>query len=94
MNAKRTIKTLLATAAAPAACKAARIAWVKRTGDAWLAAHRALDDRLGEAVERLSEEAFERLCEAEFARVDAMMAQLRAAVDEDRWPRELYVGGI
>jgi hypothetical protein len=41
-----------------------------------------------------SEEAFERLCDAEMAKVDAMMAMLRAAVDEDRWPREYYVGGI
>ena len=47
-----------------------------------------MDDRLGEAVERLSEADFERLCDAEMAKVDAMMAELRAAVDEDRWPRE------
>jgi hypothetical protein len=37
---------------------------------------------------------FERLCDAEFARVDAMMAEIRAAIDEDKWPRELYFGGI
>ena len=53
-----------------------------------------MDDRLGEAVDKLDEEAFERLCEAEFAKVDAIMAQLRAAIDEDKWPRELYLGGI
>ena len=53
-----------------------------------------MDDRLGEAVERLSEAEFERLCDAEMAKVDAMMAQLRAAVDEDRWPRELYRGDL
>jgi hypothetical protein len=31
----------------------------------------------------LSEDDFERLCDAEMAKVDAMMA-LRAAIDEDR----------
>ena len=94
MPPKKTIKALLDAAARPAECKEARAAWVRRTGDAWLKAHRAIDDRLTEAVARLSKAEFERLCEAEFDRVDAMMRQLRAAVDEDRWPRELYVGGI
>ncbi|MFL6830297.1 MAG: hypothetical protein ACJ8D5_06720 [Sphingomicrobium sp.] len=94
MSIEKTVKTLLAGAAAPVQCAQARAEWVRRTGDAWLEAHRALDDRLGKAVEHLSEEEFERLCDAEFARVDAMMAQLRAAVDQDKWPRELYWGGI
>ena len=94
MSARKTIRTLLAGAAAPAECREARAAWVKRTGDAWLAAHRELDDCLGEMADQLSEEELERLCEAEFARIDAIIAQLRAAVDEDRWPRELYFGGI
>ncbi|MFL6829476.1 MAG: hypothetical protein ACJ8D5_02505 [Sphingomicrobium sp.] len=89
-----TIHALLAAARQPADRKAARAAWVKRTAAAWRAAHRELDDLLDEAVELLDEADFERLCEAEFARVDAMMAQLRAAADEDRWPRELYWGGI
>jgi hypothetical protein len=30
----------------------------------------------------------------EQAEVDAIHAQIRAAIDEDRWPRELYFGGI
>ena len=94
MSHDRTIKALLAAAAASAECREARVAWARRTSAEWLEAHREMDDRLGEAVERLSKEEFERLCDAEMAKVDAIMATLRAAIDQDRWPRELYFGGI
>ena len=94
MTSKKRVRALLADAARPAECAAARAAWARRTSAAWLEAHRTMDDRLGAAVDKLDEEAFERLCEAEFAKVDAIMAQLRAAIDEDKWPRELYLGGI
>jgi hypothetical protein len=57
-------------------------------------AQRARDERCGEAVDRLSEEEFERLCDEEQAKVDAIRAQLDAVIDEDRWPRDLYFGGI
>ena len=94
MSFRNRVRAFLAEAAKTAECRDARRAWARRTSAAWLKAHREMDDRLGEAVERLSEEAFERLCDAEMAKVDAMMKALRAAIDEDRWPRELYVGGI
>ena len=94
MSFERKIRALLAGAAAPAECKDARAAWVRRTGAAWREAHRAMDDRLGAAVGRMSEADFERLCDAEMAKVDAMMASCGRRLDEDRWPRELYVGGI
>jgi hypothetical protein len=94
MNSEHTIKALLAGARALAECKSARIAWVKRTAAAWREAHREMEDRCTEAVERLSEEAFERLCDAEEAKVEAIHAQLRAVIDKDMWPRELYFSGI
>ena len=94
MSFERTIRALFADASKTAECQAARIAWARRTSAAWLKAHHEMDDRLGEAVEQLSEEEFERMCDAEEAKVDAMMAQLRAAIDEDKWPPELYFSGI
>ena len=72
----------------------ARCAWVSETVAAWREAHREVDEVLGKAVDRMSEAEFERLCDAEFAKVDAMMAELRAAVDHDRWPRHLHWGGL
>ena len=73
---------------------AARTAWVTETLAAWAKAQREMDDRCSEAVERLSEEEFEHLFDAEQAKVSALLDQLRAAADHDRWPKELYWGGI
>src|SRR5690242_3179061 len=56
--------------------KAARVAWVKETVDKWREAMRQMDERCIEAVDHLSEEAFERLFEAEQAKVDAIRAPL------------------
>lgn len=72
----------------------ARIAWVKETVAAWREAQREMDRRCDEAVDRLSEEEFERLCDEEQAKVSALLDQLREAAHHDRWPRELYFGGI
>jgi len=98
MTRKRTIKALAAglDATGPAEWqrKAARIAWVKETAAAWRKAMREMDDRCSEAAERLSEDAFERLCDAEQAKVDAIHALLTAVVDKDMWPRELYWGRV
>jgi hypothetical protein len=47
-----------------------------------------------EAVDRLSEEAFERLFQAEEAKVDAIRAQIDAVIERDLWPPELYWGGL
>jgi hypothetical protein len=73
---------------------AARTAWVRETTAALREAQREMDERCTEAVERLDEDDFERLLEAEQAKVDAIMAQLRAAADKDLWPRELYWGDV
>lgn len=91
---KHTLRTLIADALRTADCRDARAAWARETSAAWLAAHRELDEFLTQAVSRLSEAEFERLCQAEFAKVDAMMAELRAALDENKWPRECYVAGL
>jgi hypothetical protein len=74
--------------------KSARCAWVTATAAAWRDAQREMDERCGEAVGRLSEEDFERLCDTEQAKVDAARAPLQAAADRDEWPRELYWGGV
>ena len=89
-----TIRTLLAAAVRPAECKAARAAWVRKTAAALRKAQRQMDDRCTEAVDRLSEEAFERLFEAEQAKVEAIRAQLETAAERDLWPRELYRGCV
>jgi hypothetical protein len=88
------IEALLAEAARPAGRREARAAWARKTAAAWRGAQRAMDDRCGEAVGRMSEEAFERLCDAEQAKVEAIHAQLRAVIDKDMWPWELYFSGI
>jgi dissimilatory sulfite reductase (desulfoviridin) alpha/beta subunit len=72
----------------------ARVAWVRETVAKWAEAMRRRDDRCGAAVDRLSEEAFERLCDEEEAKVEAIHAQLRAVIERDEWPRELYWGEI
>ncbi|MEA3059983.1 MAG: hypothetical protein QOE50_1395 [Sphingomonadales bacterium] len=94
MSAKRTIRDLLATAAQPAERREARMAWVKEMLAKWREAQREMDDRCTQAVERLSEEAFERLFEAEQAKVDAIMKAVKDAAERDLWPRALYFGCI
>ena len=94
MSRKNGIRSLLAAAAWLAETRERRAAWARETAAAWRDAHRAMDDYLTAMVGKVSEEEFERLCDAEMAKVDAMLAQLRAAADEDKWPRELYFGGI
>jgi hypothetical protein len=73
---------------------AARAAWVRETEAAWAEAQRAMTERCCEAVELLSEEAFERLCDAEQAKVDSFRVPLKDAAERDRWPRHLYFGCI
>jgi hypothetical protein len=68
----------------------ARCAWVKEKIAAMAAAQRARDARCDEAADRLSEEEFERLCDEEQAKVDAIRAQLDDVVEHDKWPRDLY----
>ena len=94
MTIKKTVKALLAEARRPVERAAARREWAERTTEAWHQAMRQMTDRCTEAVERLSEEEFDKLYEAEQAKVDALWAQLRAVVDKDMWPRELYFGCV
>jgi len=94
MTAKQTIQTLLAAARARADRKDARAAWARETAAKWREAQQEMDERCTEAVGRLDEEAFERLCDAEQAKVNAIRAPLQAVVDKDQWPRELYWGCV
>jgi hypothetical protein len=94
MTFDRTIRALLAAARLPAERKAARAAWVRKTAAAWRAAQKQMDERCDAAVERLSEEEFERLCDEEEAKVDAFRKPLKDAAERDLWPRELYWGGV
>jgi hypothetical protein len=91
---KKPLRRLFEAAFEPANRKSARQAWAIRTTAAWREAQRQMDDRCTEAVDRLSEEAFERLFEAEEAKVDAIRAQIDSVIDRDLWPKELYWGGI
>jgi hypothetical protein len=81
-----------ATEIDPAECqrKAARIAWVKQSVAALREAQRQMDARCTEAVDRLDEDAFNRLFEAEQAKVDAIRADIDAVVEHDKWPREMH----
>ncbi|HKP35054.1 MAG TPA: hypothetical protein VJT70_09795 [Sphingomicrobium sp.] len=94
MNHDDIIRRLLAAAAEPAQRNAARLAWAREMLDQWSAAQRAMDDRCSAAVGHLSEEEFERLCDAEQAKVDATRAQIDAVIERDIWPRELYFGCV
>src|SRR5688572_13442553 len=97
MPPKETLQDLLALADQPEledfdrpARVAARLQWSLERAADWRRAHRAMDKRCDEAVDRLDEDAFEQLIEAEQAKVDAILAEIEAATKADRWPRELY----
>jgi hypothetical protein len=94
MSAKRTIRALLDDCGREAERREARAEWALKTAAAWHEAMRQMEERCTVAVDRLSEEEFDRLFEAEQAKVDAIYVQLRAVVDKDQWPKELYFGGI
>ena len=70
--------------------RAARVAWVSQAVAKLRAAHHAMDERCTAAVERLDAEAFERLVEAEQAKIDAIRAPIDAVIERDLRPRELY----
>jgi hypothetical protein len=74
--------------------KAARAAWTLEILHKWQEAQRAIDERCGEAVERLGSAAFNRLFEAEQAKVDAIRAEIDAVRDRELWPKHLYWGCI
>jgi len=84
----------LAAASETANRREARVEWVRATVAALREAQRAMDARCGEAVDRLSECDFERLCEEEGAKVAAIRAQIDDVIERDMWPRELYFGCV
>ena len=94
MAASDKVKALLASAGSIPECVEARTAWVEETSKAWREAQRRMDERLGEAVVRLSEEAFERLFDEEQAKVDALREPVMRAAREDKWPRALHAKGL
>ena len=94
MKRRKSVEALPAGAGKVAECKEKRVAWVKATAAAWREAQRAMDERCGDAVERVSEAEFHRLFEEEQAKVDAYRVPLMDVAERDVWPRELYFGGI
>src|SRR6476469_7165653 len=88
------LKALLARVAPIPDCRDARIAWTRETGAALRKAQRAMDERLGDAVTRLSATEFERLFDEEQAKVDALLTPMQRVAEEDRWPRHLHVSGL
>jgi DNA replication initiation complex subunit (GINS family) len=99
MNFEDMIRSLLDGAgsseeAQDLARKSARCAWARETSAKAQEAQRQMDEICTAAVEQLDEAEFEALVEAEQAKVDAFLGPLRAAADEDKWPKELYFGGI
>lgn len=101
MSAGETVRVLLASGAGPEpedeggrARKAARRQWALERTAALRAAQRAMDDRCSKAVDRLDEAAFDRLFDAEQAKVDAIRAEMEAVAEKDRWPKHLHWGGV
>jgi hypothetical protein len=88
------IRALIAATSETANRREARAAWAREAVAAWREAQREMDARLDAAVARLSEEDFERLCDEEGARVEALRAPLMAVKERDVWPRELYWSGL
>jgi len=88
------VKNLLAGASEIADRREQRGAWVRKTGAACRRAMREMDDRLGEAVDRVSEAEFNRLWDEEQAKVDAIRKQLEDAAYRDLWPKHLYFGAV
>lgn len=70
------------------------MAWAIQAIAALREAQEQRDERCTDAVDRLDEEAFDRLLEAEEAKVEACLLPINAARERDLWPKELYWGGI
>ena len=74
--------------------KAARVQWCTEMLEKWWKALQHQNERCMAAVNELSEEAFERLCDEEQAKVDAIRAEIDAVIEHDRWPPHLHFSGI
>jgi hypothetical protein len=72
----------------------ARLAWVRETVAALAEAQRRMHERCLAAVNQVPEDEFDRICDEEQAKVDAIRAQIEAVIRGDRWPAALYFGGL
>lgn len=71
-----------------------RVVWVRETMAAWAEAQRHMDRRCRAAVGRIPDAEFDRIFDEEQAKVAAILDQLHAVRDHDRWPRDLYFGCV
>ena len=81
--------------------KAARYHWLHRTTQAWQDANSRVTEAWDRALAPLPEDISDEELEAlelpdppEQAEVDALWAQLNDVIQHDKWPKELYFGGI
>ncbi|MEO5774345.1 MAG: hypothetical protein ABIQ32_09550 [Sphingomicrobium sp.] len=70
--------------------KLARVTWIKEMEVKFRDTQRECDERCMEAVDRLSEDDFNALFEAEEAKVNAIRDALVAVAEHDKWPRHLH----
>ena len=94
MNFRKTIRMLAASADFPdpdeRRRQSARVEWVKEKVVALEKAQREMDERCMKALDHLSDEEFQRLFEEEQAKVCAILDELNAIRDHDKWPREMH----
>ena len=101
MNSEDTVRILLGRGAAgqepldAAEWKRAkaRVAWVRGAIAALEQAQRQMDERCRAAVNRVSEEEFNRISDEEQAKVCAILDQLNAVGEREEWPPEIVWGG-
>jgi hypothetical protein len=106
MTSKATIEALLAAATRVAgdqdrreARVAARVAWVKERIAALKAAQQRADEAWERIVDALPDDVDDDELEAsppppEQAELDAILAEIEAVRDHDRWPRKLHWGDV
>ena len=101
MSAQQTVRSLLADCGREAERREARAAWVKTVMAAVRAAQKKADDAWMRIFAELPDDISEKELEAmdlpdppEQAELDALHAQIRAVIDKDQWPRELYFGCV
>lgn len=94
MSLDETVRALIEDAARPAQLREVRAVWVRETVEALRRAQAHMDERCLDAVDRVPEAEFSRIFDEEQAKVCAILDQLHAVRDHDRWPRHLYFGGL
>jgi TPP-dependent indolepyruvate ferredoxin oxidoreductase alpha subunit len=75
-------------------CAKARTAWVRGAIASLKEAQRQMDERCSAAVDRVSEEEFNRIFDREQAKVSAILAQFDAVRERQEWPPEIVWGGV